>query len=349
MRQTHYIAWDVHSISCEGGYVDSRGQEKGSWSKPTSIPALVEAIESVPRPRKMVIEEGPLSDYLCRNLREHVDEMVSSDPHRNALIAKEGDKDDGIDWRKLVHLYRSGMVRAVHHPQEFSRSVFKQHVQLYHERVRHRVREALKVVWRVRRLGVTVKEKDLSDEQRRSAMIEALPQEEVVLEDVKLMLEGYDKACEQVKQLKVRLIALGKAEPMVKKFCEVPGVGWVRAATFFTIVDTPFRFKSKEKLWKYAGIGLERRQSGSGPVVLRVPGRCNRELKNVLLGAAKSAAASKGNVFADQHERWLDGKCSTRIARRNTARSLATVMWGMWKSGSAFDPNLVARTAACVS
>jgi transposase len=347
MRQTHYIAWDVHSGFCEGGFIDGRGQEKGCWHKPTAIPALVEAIESVPRPRKMVIEEGPLADWLCRHLGPYVDEMVSSDPHRNALIAS-GDKDDKIDWRKLAHLYRTGMVRTVHHPQELARSVLKQHVQLYHERVRHRVSEALKVVWRVRRLGVMVKEKDLSDEQRRQEMLQKLPDNEVLRQDVKLMLDGYDKASEQVTQLKSRLIKLGKAEPMVKNFCDLPGVGWVRAATFFAIVDTPFRFKSKEKLWKYAGIGLERRKSGNGPTVLRVPSRCNRAMKSVLLGAAKSAAASKGNVFADQYERWIDGKCSPRIARRNTARSLATVMWGMWKSGSAFNPALVARTTACV-
>jgi transposase len=222
-------------------------------------------------------------------------------------------------------------------------------VQWYHERVRHRVSEALKLVWRVRRLGVTVKEKDLGKPELREAMIARLPADEVAQQDVKLLLEGYDKACEQVTQLKRRLIALGKTEPMVKSFCEVPGVGWIRAATFFVIIDTPFRFKTKEKLWKYMGIGLERRQSGQGHVALRVPLRCNRLLKNVILGAAKSAAASKNNVFADQYERWLNGKCSPRIARRNTARSLASVMWGMWKSGSEFDPTLVTRTEACVS
>ena len=348
MKQTHYIALDVHSCFCEGGYIDERGREKGSWHTPTSIPALLEVIESVPRPRKLVIEEGPLSDYLCRHLREYVDAMVSSDPYRNALIAKDGSKSDGIDWRKLAQLYRGGYVKAVHHAEELWRSVFKQHVQLYHDRVRHRVSEALKVVWRVRRLGVTVKEKDLWDARRRSVMMEALPDEDVVSQDVKLMLEGYDKASEQVKQLRIRLIALGKEQPMVKNFCQLPGVSWVRAATFFTIVDTPFRFKSKEKLWKYAGIGLEPRQSGNGPGVLRSPRRFSRELKNVLLGAAKSAAASKHNVFADQYERWLNGQCSPRIARRNTARSLATVMWGMWKSGSAFNPDLVAKTAAVI-
>jgi transposase len=135
---------------------------------------------------------------------------------------------------------------------------------------------------------------------------------------------------------------------MIRRFCEVPGVGWIRAATFFVIVDTPFRFKTKQKLWKYMGIGLERRQSGKGHVVLRVPKRCNRPLKSVVLGAAKSAAASRDNVFADQYQRWLDDQCSPRIARRNTARSLATVMWGMWKSDSAFDPKQVAKLAAAV-
>jgi transposase len=348
MKRTHFIAWDVHSSFCEGGYIDQSGREKGSWQKATSIPELVESIESVPRPRKMVIEEGPLADYLCRSLSPYVDEMISSDPHRNALIAKEGEKADPIDWRKLVQLYRGGYVRAVHHPQELSRSLFKQHVQLYHERVAHRVSEALKLIWRVRGLGVTVKEKDLADKELRRAMIQKLPSEEVARQDVELLLEGYDASCKQVKQLKSRLIALARTEPTIRNFCEVPGVGWIRAATFYAIVDTPFRFKTKEKLCKYMGIGLERRQSGKGKMKLRVPKRCNRMLKNVILGAAKSAAASKGNVFADQYQRWLDDQCSPRIARRNTARSLAAVMWGMWKSGSVFDPSLVAKIQAAV-
>lgn len=348
MKRTHFISWDVHSSFCEGGFMDDRGVVKGSWHKPTSIAELAEAIESVPRPRRMVIEEGPLADWLSRHLGGLVDEMICCDPHRNALISHDGEKNDKLDWRKLANLYRSGHVKAVHHPQELSRSLFKQHVQLYHERVAHRVSEALKLVWRVRRLGVFVKEKDLADPDLRKAMKGQLPADEMARQDVDLMLEGYDMACRQVKELRRRLIKMAGQEPMVKRFCEVPGVGWIRAATFFAIVDTPFRFKSKQKLWKYMGIGLERRQSGKGHVVLRMPIRCNRPLKNVILGAAKSAAASRDNVFADQYQRWLDEQCSPRIARRNTARSLATVMWGMWKSDSVFDPNQVAKAAAAV-
>lgn len=345
-RRMNYIAVDVHSSFCEGGYFDHTGRERDAWRVATAIPPLVEEIEKVPRPRSLVMEEGPLADWLARHLRPHVDELVVADPHRNALIAKEGDKSDAIDWRKLADLHRGGYVRAVHHPEELSRSLFKQHVQLYHDRVRHRVSEALKVVWRARRLGVFVKERDLSDAARRAAMLGQLPVGEdgaTARLDLRVMLDGYDSAAAQVRELKSRLVALCKAEPMVKNLCDLPGVGPVRAATLVAFVDTPFRFKTKQKLWKYMGIGLERRQSGKGHVALRVPRRCSRTLKNVILGAAKSAAASGNNPFADQYRRWLDDGCSPRIARRNTARSLATTMWGMCKSGSVYDPTMTGR------
>lgn len=97
MQRMHFIALDVHSSFCQGGYIDESGHEKLEWCKPTSIPELVEVIEKVPRPRKLVIEEGPLADWLRRNLSPHVDEMMVCDPHRNALIAREGEKSDELD------------------------------------------------------------------------------------------------------------------------------------------------------------------------------------------------------------------------------------------------------------
>ena len=249
---------------------------------------------------------------------------------------------------KLAALYRGGFIKAVHHAATRERSLFKQHVQLYHERVGHRVAEAQKIIWRVRRLGVFIKQKDLRDAGLRKAMIAQLPGDEVVRQDVAMLLEGYDLALQHTQAMKRRLIALAKSEPMVAAFRELPGVDWVRAATFVVFVDTPFRFKSKQKLWKYLGIGLERRQSGNGRDLLRSPRRCSKPLKNVILGAARSAIASRENVFAEQYQRWLNNGCSPWIARRNLARSLATVMWGMWKSGSVFDPSQVGKTLAPV-
>lgn len=348
MRRTNFIALDVHSTFCEGGYMDDAGREKATWHEPTAIPELVKVIESVPRPRKLVIEEGPLADWLYRNLSPRVDEMVVCDPHRNALIARDGDKSDALDWHKLASLYRGGFIKAVHQSATMQRSLFKQHVQLYHERVAHRVSEAQKIIWRVRRLGVFIKQKDLIDTERRGKMLKALPADEVVRQDVESLLEGFDLALKQVREMRRRLIDLAEKEPMIEAFRAIPGVDWVRGATFVVFVDTPFRFKSKEKLWKYVGIGLEVRQSGEGRPRLQTPKRCSRPLKYVILGAAKSAIVSKGNVFADQYQRWLNEGCSPWIARRNLARSLTTVMWGMWKSGSVFEPSLIGKSPAKV-
>jgi transposase len=298
-RQMNIIAIDTHCEFCEGGYVNRLGKEKGCFKVPTSIPALVEQIEKVPRPRKLVIEEGPLADWLWRSLWPYVDEMIVCDPHRNALIAKGGEKSDAIDWRKLAELCCGGYVRAVHHPQTLERSVLRQHVQLYHERVSRRVSEGHKIIWRARGLGVVVRHKDLIDRSLRKRMLERLPADQTVQQDMLLLLEGFDMLADQVKKLRSRLIELSRKEPMIKRFCQVKGIKHVRAATFFAIVDTPFRFKTKQKLWKYMGIGLEKRQSGRGKIRLSVPKRCNRILKSVILGAAKSAIASGNNVFAN--------------------------------------------------
>ena len=133
---------------------------------------------------------------------------------------------------------------------------------------------------------------------------------------------------------------------VVRRFAELPGIGWVRAATLYVYLDNPARFRSKAALWKYMGIGLERRRSGQGPERLRVPLHCERCLKWTILGAARSAIAQGENPFADQHRRWIAQGLSPRLARRNVARSLAATLWGLWKNGSAYRPEWVGVAAA---
>jgi transposase len=346
VRKMNWVAVDVHSRSCEGGWMTDGGKEKQSWRVATSLEALREKLGMVPRPKALVIEEGPLADWLVRELSAEVDQVVVADPHRNALIARDGDKDDALDWRKLAHLARGGYVRAVHHSGDLGRSAFKQHVLLYHQRVRHKHAEAMRIVWRLRAFGIVIKEKDLKDASGRSGLVGRLPDHDLVRQDVQLLLKGYDQAAAQVARVKKRLDSEAAGIEQVKRFMELPGVKYVRASSMYAVLDTPFRFKSKQALWKYMGIGLERRQSGQGKPRLRVPRRCNRVLKNVILGAAKSAIRAGGNPFAEQYERWLGMGRSPRVAKRNTARSLATVMWGMWKSGSVYDPLRVSLPAA---
>src|SRR5262245_55297345 len=138
MKRVHWIGLDVHCSFCEVAIVDSTARLLARHRCETNIPALVEVLESAPRPRSVVLEEGPLADWLVRNLREHSDDIVACDPRRNRLIAQEGDKDDPLDAERLARLGQGGYVKPVYHAESLARAVFKQHVGLYHDRVRHR-------------------------------------------------------------------------------------------------------------------------------------------------------------------------------------------------------------------
>jgi transposase len=347
MPVEHLIAMDTHSYTTEI-CVKTRPNTPGRiWRVPTTIPALREAIGSVRRPRVVAFEEGPLAAWLARNLRADADRLIVCDPRKNAYIAKGSDKDDAIDANKLADLLGGGYLKPVHHSDDVSREAFKQLVGLYHERVAHRVSEANKVIGRLRRWGIVVREKAFADEADRPALLAKLPAEAPsVLMGVELMLEGYDQAVKQETKLKRQLVKEARTYEPVVRFTDLPGVAWVRAATAYAYLDTPWRFRSKQALWKYMGIGLKRESSGNGPEYLSVELASNRVLKSAILGAAESAIMQKDNPFARQHQHWKEQGISPRNARRNVARSMAAVMWGMWKNGGSYDP-LRVGVAAC--
>jgi transposase len=349
MKRGYYIGLDTHS-----GFVELAAQtEAGKLVKrgrcATAIPELVAWLRQIPRPRYAALEEGPLAGWLYRNLRQHVDELTVADPRRNRLIAEDGDKDDPIDAGKLADLLRGGYLKSVHQADSLERAVFKQHVGLYHRRVRQRVREALQLIGLFKRHGVIVREKDFIDPKRRKELLGRLPNAPVLRADMRLLWLGYDMVRKQEETLRRRLVKLAKQEDVLVRFEALPGIGWVRAATLFTVLDTPWRFASKSHLWKYLGIGLERRRSGTGREQVRVPTKVNRPLKSTILGAAKSAVAQGENPFADRYRRWLKDGLSARLARRNVARSLAATLWGLWKNGTAYHPDWVGVAAAALT
>jgi transposase len=312
----------------------------------TTIPALVEVFDNLPRPCALVIEEGPMASWLWRNLHAEVDAMVVSEPRRNRLIAKEGDKDDDLDAEKLALLYRGGFIKEVHQVASLEQAVFKQQVALYHYRVRQRVREAHRITHLFRQHGVIIREKAYVATEDRPALLARLPAHGTLPEMVQWMWTSYDELVAQEEKWRQRLVGAAQQVELVRRLQELPGIGWIRAATLYAYLDTPWRFRSKEALWKYLGIGLERKHSGNGPEYVGVPKRTHRLLKCTILGAAKSAAAQGDNPFADLYRRWLEAGLTTKLARRNVARRLAATVWGLWKNSSVYHPEWVGVAAA---
>jgi transposase len=250
-----------------------------------------------------------------------------------------------------VDLYLGGYLRPVHHPESLSRQVAKQTVGLYHRQVQARVSLANQVLGLFRRWGVMVREKDFAPAALRPGLLARLgeaPELAGVRANVELLWGFYDAAVTAQKAWRRRLVALAQGNEQVTRWQALPGIGPIRAMTLWVYLDTPWRFKSKQALWKYMGIGLVREGSGAGPEWVHVERGANRALKSAILGAAESVimkGSKDGNPFARQHEQWRSQGLTPRNARRNVARSLAAVVWGMWKNGAVYDPDQVGRAA----
>lgn len=340
--KVQYIAMDTHGQTtsiCVKPRVESPAR---TWTVPTTISALRDVIEGVERPRKLTFEEGPLADWLLRNLQDHVDQTLVCDPRRNALVAKDSDKDDPIDAAKLCDLFIGNYLKPVHHPESRQRVVIKQVVGLYGQQVRVKVRAANQVMGYCKRWGVVVRESAFALARERAAMLGRLPEDAAVQGVMQILLSGYDHAVKQVRALKRQLTRYARDQEVVVRWQEVPGIGPVRGMVLWSYLDTPWRFRSKQALWKYMGIGLTRQKSGSGPVKLSVERQCNRQVKNAILGAAETVILNtRPNPYREGFARWTKAGLSRRNARRNVARALAGTLWGMWKNGGVYDPGQV--------
>jgi transposase len=340
---THYIGLDVHCQFTEFAVVTSSGRLTKRGRCPTTIPALTAAIESIRRPRYVAFEEGPMAEWLYRNLLASADGVTACEPRRNRWIAQDGDKDDPLDAAKVAQLHRGGYLKGVHHPESEERSILKGHVSVYHDRVRQRVRTANRIMAQFRSHGVMIQEGHFATGKQRGDLLRRLPADPLLRKDLRVLWESYDLTALHVAELQRSLGQMARKHEVLRRFYEVPGVGLVWAATFYIYVDTPWRFARKEKLWKYLGIGLERRHSGNGPVQLQVPKSANRRLKWMILSAAESAIRNLDGPFAAQYARGRNAGLSHSSARRNVARSLAATLWGMWKSGARYHPEWVGR------
>jgi transposase len=341
---TSYIGADVDSKMTDLA-VERGRRVVDRYRVPTTIPALREVLHGIRRPRELAIEEGPLAHWLWRNLSEDVERLVVCDPRRNAYIAKDGDKDDPIDAGKLAELLRGGFLREVYHSADDLQTLLKRWVGLYHDRVGEWTRQTNKIRGCCRHYGVRPTSRCWEDLAAREEWQRELPQE--LQAQLSVLWPSLTVIGEQVDRCRRQMAGLSKAYPIIERWQALPGVGPIRATTLYAYLDTPWRFRTPEKLWKYCGVGLERTSSGKDrlgrPKVghLQLAWQVNKRLKDVVMGAAVSAIEQGDNPFAQRYRGLLKKGLTPGNARHTVARKLLTVMWGMWKGNRPYDPALL--------
>lgn len=340
---TYHIGADVDSRITELVVLGGRRSAE-PLRVPTAIPPLLEVLKGIGGRKVLVIEEGPMADWLYMHLSPAVDEMIVCDPRRNKLVFSDGDKTNAIDARKLAELARAGLLRAVYHSGNQKRVELRQWVALYHDRVRQAVREVNKIRMRCRAWGEYGPRGFLRDKQVREKWLKTL--KPGLAGQLRMLFRCLDPLHDVVERCRQELARRTKDEDIVSRWQELPGIGLIRAVTFLAYMETPWRFANRRKVWRYCGVGLQRFASGTDrwgrekPGQLRLAWAVNKRLKDVAFGATMSAINQGNNAISDYYRNATRKGMSESNARHSAGRKLLDRMMAMWKTGSEYCPDL---------
>jgi transposase len=323
--------------------VNERGQETKKERMNTGVKELMKFVRSIPKPRTIIIEEGSLAGWLLEICTAYGEKLIITDPKRNRWIGRAGQKNDKIDANKLAHLARGGYIKEIHHPIGHRRR-FRELVLSYHDTVKSQTRIKNKLKAKFRQNGIRCSGETVYSTKHRKEWRKKLPKDKIV----QIIVEGLWQQLDQVHEVQEELLnhirKQSRQYPEIKRFKKIPGIGPVHATTISAIVENPHRFANKKKLWMYAGFGLAEKASGEKVYSRNLARDYNRLLKNGLKQATEAAIIAKDNQFRRQYLRLtIEKGIPSHRAKLTVARSILATLYGIWKSGEDYDPNIDKR------
>jgi transposase len=341
MKSKAHIGIDAHARNCVVGWRDGQGEFRGKVSIETSEMGLIKAVEAIRADYKVAtVEESTLAGWVARTLRAHVDEMVVCDPGRNKSIATAVKKDDDRDVLELTRLLWLGQLHGIYHPQDDGRAVFKMLVQQYLDLRRSQVKLKQQLKAKYHMWGVTqIAGKDVYSKEDRDTYLDQL-RNDSVRRQVNRLYQLHDEAVRLQQDNLKEVVACGRRYPEIAEFKKIPGVGDVGAHVFDAFIQTPDRFDTKAKLWRYCELAVTDRSSdGKQLGCRRLDSRGNPELKSMSYTAWLGSLHGKtGNEVKRFYQASLERTKDKAHARLNTQRKIVATMWAVWKHKEEYKP-----------
>ena len=332
---------DTHIATLEFAVVNERGDIRVRERIPTSTKGLIEFLKEVPKPRTLYIEEGSLAAWVVDTCHRFGEKVVVTDPKRNKWIGKSEDKDDPIDALKLAELARGKYIKEIHHAVG-DRRRFRELILYYHDSVKNQTRIKNKIKSKFRQNGIDCKGQTVYLKKYQSEWIRKLPENPIVFLMVKQLLAQLEKIEQGIQETVKTIKKQSQKYPEIKVFRKIPGIGHIHSATISAILETPHRFATKKKVWKYAGFGLVKKQSSTKTYSEKLTQNHNRLLKFTIKQAVQAAIKSKDNQFRRHYLHYvLEKKVSEKKACVNVARSLLATLWAIWRKGEAYTPKRI--------
>ncbi len=338
-----YMAIDAHARNCVLGCMSARGEFQRTWTFKTSEKELIRHVTGVEAGKKLLaIEEGSLTYWIAQTLRPYVTDLLIADPKKNPSISRNAMKNDKVDVRQLCRLLRLGELSRVYHPEDDERAVFKAAVQQYIDFRNQEVRLKHKLKAKFRGWGVPgVEGVHIYIPKKRDAFL-GLIKQNAIRHQLARLYEMLDMALRMQHLAMEECLRLARDYPEIEEFKKIPGVGDVGALVFDAYVQTPHRFTTKSRLFRYCQLAVTDRSSDGKPLGFkRLDREGNSELKAMSYRAYMCAMrVQRENEVRTFYENSRRTTGNPTRARLNTQRKIISVMHGVWRKGEEYNKEM---------
>ncbi|MCZ0931679.1 MAG: transposase [Oligoflexia bacterium] len=327
----YYIGLDAHIKTSSFVVLDTKGQEISKVKVETREKDLLSVVRGLKgKPRKLVLEEMPLSQWLYLLFKkEGVEEVVVCNP---VFLGKNcRSKTDYNDALHLANELRCGHISSVYHADDpfiKMRSLVSNYEDLNTSCVRAKNR--YKSIFRSR--GLRVKGGPSFYKKRANLDLLEYREDRFVTESLFKQIEDLT---EQKEKFKRCFLEYKRKNITIKNLTTIPGIDIIRSMAIAGIVSNPHRFKNKHKFWSYCMLVKHKRISDGKVYGTRVR-YVRKELKGVFIVAAESNLKTRSSL-----KRQYDELCSKGLDRRKSrkaiARKLAGIALSIMKKGGKYD------------
>jgi transposase len=261
-----YVGLDVGSTSCHMVAIDKDKAVIADRKFGTGEANLIAAMETLKSHEVHVhLEASELASWIRRVLKPRVARVVVGHAKSSAWIAKDPLKRDRLDALKLAELLRMDQVHEVYYADEDHRTVFKQIVQHYDDVTDQQRRLKQKIKAALREQGVIARGDDVYTSEGREPLVAQVPSTAArdAIGQLFALLDVTVKTQGDARRLMRRE---AQKYPEIPRFENVPGVAMITACRFSAYVQTPHRFATKRKLWRYCRLGITDRRSDGKPL-----------------------------------------------------------------------------------
>jgi len=318
----HYVALDWAMSNMAIARMTKISGEIKTIDVPADIKELKLYLKKLKGTKCLTFEETTTSHWLYTELNDHVNKIIVCDPYRNRLLS-EGPKNDKIDAEKLVQLLRADLLKEVFHSSD-------KYIEL---------RKIVSGYDDVIKAGVRLK-------NQRSSLFRAIQKDhkkETSLENTIdiFVLSGIDKGIEAYEAERARyqkeFSSLKKRHAKIRLVSNIPGIGEIGAVKIVSRIVDAHRFENRNHFLSYCGLVKLEKMSGGRSYGKKNPRFC-RTMKSVFKMAAL-ATIGGNNAISDYYQYLVtDKKYADHDARNAAARKIATITYGIMKSGKKYEP-----------